>query len=51
MFQIYELEDEVISFMQREKVSRKLDAAEREAMKAENMLLHQDEISSRPARY
>jgi hypothetical protein len=40
----------VVVFMQQEKVTRKLDAADREANKAENMIRHEQEINSRPAR-
>jgi ATP-dependent RNA helicase DDX27 len=47
---LHELETSIIQAMQDERVNRKLDDAEREARKAENMIRYEEEIGSRPAR-
>eukprot|EP00611_Tribonema_gayanum_P019524 TRINITY_DN3398_c0_g1_i1.p1 TRINITY_DN3398_c0_g1~~TRINITY_DN3398_c0_g1_i1.p1 ORF type:complete len:426 (-),score=147.73 TRINITY_DN3398_c0_g1_i1:22-1248(-) len=44
------LEDEVAAIMREEKLEKEMRLAEMEADKAQNMIVHQDEITSRPAR-
>ncbi|GMN35811.1 hypothetical protein TIFTF001_005536 [Ficus carica] len=47
---IEQLEDQVAAILQEERVEKALRKAEMEATKAENMIVHKDEIFSRPKR-
>jgi ATP-dependent RNA helicase DDX27 len=47
---ITNLEGQIGQYMREEGTRRKIEAAEREAERAENLLLHHEEIQSRPAR-
>ncbi len=47
---IESMEDDIKEIMKEESADRKLREAERDARKAQNMMLHQDEIFSRPPR-
>lgn len=48
--EIKRLEPELEEFFNKERINKRFDAMQEEAERAENMLLHQDEITARPAR-